>query len=342
MSDLTPKQIVAGIRKRHGDESAMLMGDSGTGVKGVCPTGIGVLDHWVLGIGGLPYGRIVEISGAESSGKTTLADAIMAGCQRDNGIAALIETEQSYDPAWAKIHGVNVDELVFLQPNYLSGDPKEKDSDGGGALQQIESLVTKSTETRPIVVVLDSVAATCTKGEYEKGLVGHAAMAEQARDWSAGLRTLNKVISKHQALLILVNQIRAKPGVMFGPTETTTGGNAIKFYASIRLSCYHGKQIDGGSGRYMKVKAMKNKLCPPYRGVDLRLDYDSGFNEMWNTINYAKEVGCVDKGLKLSRKGYFEACSNLNWIPSPRLLAEVENDKILAAEPDMGVLDEEA
>jgi recombination protein RecA len=327
MSELTPKQVVAGIRKKHGDDSAMLMGGTGTGVKAVCPTGIGVIDNWVVGIGGLPYGRIIEVYGAESSGKTTIADVIMAGCQRDNGIAALLETEQSFDPAWAKIHGVDIDNLVFCQPNYLSAGKKD---DGGGALQQIESIVERSSASRPIVVVLDSVAATCTQGEYDDGLSGHAAMAEQARDWSAGLRTLNKVISKHQAMLVLVNQVRAKPGVMFGPTETTTGGNAIKFYSSIRLQCSHGKQIEGGNGRYMRIKAMKNKLCPPYRGAELRLDYATGFNETWNTLNYAKEVGCVEKSTRLGRKGYIEACEALGWNPVAESNETIEQPDIVA------------
>jgi recombination protein RecA len=326
-SNVTPKMLVAGLRAKYGPEAAMLMGETGTGVKGVCPTGLAVLDRYVLGIGGLPYGRTIEVFGMESSGKTTLADRILAGVQRDGGIAALVETEQSYDPQWAKLHGVDVDNLILAQPNYLDGD--------GGVLQQIESLVTRSSKSRPIAVVLDSVAATPTKREFDEGITGDVAVAEAARAWSTGLRTLNQVVSRHNALLILVNQTRSKIGVMFGNPETTPGGNAIKFYSSIRLSCFPGKKVEGYDGRHFYVTAVKNKLCPPYRKAIMRMSYTDGFDEMWNIINYAKDVGCIEKSAKVNRASLVEACKNLSWPEPPMVEGSTESETDEEDQPEM-------
>lgn len=235
-----------------------------------------------------------------NSGKTTMMNTFLAGVQRDNGIAVLCETEHSYDPAWAKSLGVDVDNLVLLQPNYLDGED--------GALAQFENVITRSGD-RPVLIALDSVAATPTQREFKDGVSGDAAMCEAARCWSKGLRTLAATVAKHGAILLLVNQIRAKPGVMYGPTETTPGGNAIKFYASVRLAVHHGKKVEGGDGRYMGVTAVKNKICPPYRKAQLRLDNDGGFNERWAVMNHAKEMGCVAS----SCRSYKEAVAALDW-----------------------------
>lgn len=278
-----PGRVVAALRKKFGDDAAMLMGEAGTGVREVCPTGMAVLDRWVLGVGGLPYGRIFEVFGAESAGKSTIMNKILAGAQRDGGVAILCETEHSYDPAWAKLHGVQIDDLVLLQPNYLDGEM--------GALAQFEAAIGRH---KKVVIALDSVAATQTKIEYEEGITGGAAMAELARAWSRGMRILAPVIARAQAILVLVNQTRAVIGKMYGPTETTPGGNAIKFHASVRLSVYHGKRADGGTARFLGVQAMKNKVAPPFRKAQFKLDFASGFDEPWSILDHAKEMGCVE------------------------------------------------
>jgi recombination protein RecA len=293
-----PARVVAALRKKFGDDAAMLMGESGTGITEVCPTGMAVLDRWVLGVGGLPYGRIVEVSGSESSGKTTLMNKMLAGVQRDGGVAILCETEHSYDPAWAKLHGVGVADLVLLQPNHLDGEK--------GALAQFEAAIGRH---KKVLIAMDSVAATMTKAEYEDGITGGAAMAEAARAWSRGMRILAPAIARNQAILLLVNQTRAVIGKMYGPSETTPGGNAIKFYASIRLSVYHGKRIDGGAGRFIGVQAQKNKVAPPFRKAQFKLDFASGFDDRWAILDHAKEMGCIEAKCHSLK----EAIKGLHW-----------------------------
>lgn len=281
----SPKQLVASLRKSFGEDAAMLMGDEGTGVRSVCPTGIRVLDHHIIGVGGLPYGRIVEMYGNESSGKTTMMNKMLAGCQADGGIAVLVETEHSYDPAWARLHGVNTDDLVLLQPDYLDGDD--------GVLAVIEKVIERVSD-RPVLVALDSVASTPTKAEVTDGVTGDLKIGEPARAWSKAMRILVGKLKGKDACLLLVNQTRTKIGVLYGNPETTPGGNAIKFYASVRLSVLHGSKIDSGGGREMTVMSTKNKVAPPYRKAKLRLDFDKGFNDKWATLNLAKDLKLIE------------------------------------------------
>lgn len=298
---ITAAQIVAALRKKFGEETAQLASGGGSGVRAVCPTGLTVLDRWVLGIGGIPWGRIIEISGAESSGKTTLANMLMAAAQRDGALAHLFEVEHTWEPAWGAKMGIDLDELGLSQPSYLDGED--------GALAEMEVILDKVKGKRSALLVLDSVASTNTKAEFDQGLLGEPAMAEQARVWSFCLRKLNKLLSETQSTLVLLNQVRAKPGVMYGAKETTPGGNAIKFYASVRLKTNHGEKLDNGLGRIVGVTALKNKVAPPFRHADFKLSFGEGFNDEWSILNYAKENGCVEKGCR----SLDEALIALGW-----------------------------
>jgi recombination protein RecA len=312
---LTPTQVVARLRrkfaKQFGDGVAVTMGDgSSQRIKAVCPTGILPFDHHVLGCGGVPYGRIVEMSGAEGSGKDTLMDRILAGAQRDGALAALLETEHKWDPDWAKLHGVHLPDLVFSQPPYVEQ-----------AHLEIEELVRMSTPQRRVVIALDSVASTPTKKEVEEGMDGGAAVGEQGRLWSHFMRVMPGLVAKHQALLLLINQIRMKVGVMYGNPETTPGGLAIKFHSSFRLTTYHGKK-DGPSARFMSVQALKNQTCPPMRKCSLRLDFHEGFDDDWAILDHAKEVGAVAAGCKNVK----EAVKALGWEAYYRPTPKEETD----------------
>lgn len=297
---VTPAMLVAGLRKSFGQEAAMRLGESNLGVKSVSPTGSEVLDRHVLGVGGLPRGRIIELYGGESAGKTTLMNRMIASAQADGALGILCETEHSYDPEWAKFCGVNTDDIVLLQPNYLDG----KD----GAVGLIAGVLDKIGD-QPALIAYDSVAATQSLREFKEGITGDTAMCEAARTWSEAMRILSPKLATSNATLLLINQVRDKPGVMYGPTETTPGGRAIKFYASVRLAVSHGKKTPEGNGRFMNVIAMKNKVAPPYRKVTLRLDFDTGFNERWSILNHAKEMGCIDNKCRSLK----DAVSALGW-----------------------------
>lgn len=305
---LTPEAAVARLQKKfakqysEGAGVALRMGDgSSMRVKAVCPTGIMPFDHHVLGCGGLPYGRIIEISGAEGSGKDTVMNRILGGAQRDGSLAALLETEHKWDPDWAKLHTVNLEDLLFSQPSYVEQ-----------AHLEIEELVKMSTPDRRVVVALDSVAATPTKKEVDEGLEGGAAVGEQGRLWSHFMRVMVKMVANHQALLILINQVRSKIGVMYGNPEVTPGGNAIKFHSSFRITTYHGKK-DGEGARFMSIQALKNQTAPPMRKCQLRLDFLEGFDDRWGVINHAKDVGCIEKNAINNDKSYREALEALGW-----------------------------
>jgi recombination protein RecA len=298
MSKLTPERLLSDLRKKFGEDSALLMGaGGGSGVREVCPTGNPVLDRWVIGVGGMPYGRIMEMFGAENSGKTTLMNRMLAGVQRDGGIAVLCETEHKYDPTWAELHGVVLEQLVLLQPPHLEA-----------ATEQFEAIIDKA-EGKRILIALDSVAATPCKKEVEEGVSGTPGIGEAARVWSRSLRILSSKINKHQVAIVLVNQVRTKIGVMYGDPTTTPSGNAIKHYASLRLAVNHGKGIDGHAGRYINVTMLKNQLAPPFRKAALRLDFAKGFNIRWEVLNHAKELGMVPAKCQ----SFKDAANALGW-----------------------------
>jgi recombination protein RecA len=197
--------------------------------------------------------------------------------------------------------GVDLNELGFSQPSYLDGDD--------GMLAEMEVILEKVRGKRSVMLVLDSVASTNTKAEFDQGLMGEPAMAEQARVWSFCLRKLNKLLDDSQSTLLLLNQVRAKPGVMYGAKETTPGGNAIKFYATMRLKTNHGEKLDDGLSRVVGVTAVKNKVAPPWRHADFKLSFGGGFDDKWSVMRHAKENGCVDKQCQ----SLDEAIEALGW-----------------------------
>jgi len=236
-----------------------------------------------LGIGGLPKGRVVEIYGPESSGKTTLTLQIIAECQKAGGSAAFIDAEHALDPEYAKALGVDIDELLLSQP------------DTGEQALEVTDMLVKSGSLD--VIVVDSVAALVPRAELE-GDMGDSHVGLQARLMSQALRKITGSIQKSNTLVIFINQIRMKIGVMFGSPETTTGGNALKFYSSVRLDIRRVGAIKDGDeivGNETRVKVVKNKVAPPFKVVDFQILYGKGINRMAEIIEYAVKKGTIEK-----------------------------------------------
>ncbi len=274
---------IAQIEKTYGKGSIMRLGDdSGRMNVEVIPTGALSLDL-ALGIGGLPRGRVVEIYGPESSGKSTLALHVVAEAQRQGGVAAYIDAEHALDPTYAKAIGVNIDELLISQP------------DTGEQALEIADMLVRSGAID--VLVVDSVAALVPKAEIE-GEMGDAHVGLQARLMSQALRKLTANLNKSRALAIFINQLREKIGVMFGSPETTPGGRALKFYASVRLDVRRVESIKDGAevvGNRVKVKVAKNKCAPPFRSAEFDLMYGTGISREGALLDVASEIGLVKK-----------------------------------------------
>ncbi|WP_041610394.1 recombinase RecA [Treponema brennaborense] len=273
------------IEKQFGTGSLMKLGTSAD-VSGldVIPSGSILLDE-ALGIGGYPRGRIIEMYGPESSGKTTLALHAIAEAQKLGGIAAFIDAEHALDPIYAKNLGVNIDELWVSQPDT-----------GEQALEIAESLVRSGAVD---IIVVDSVAALTPQAEIE-GDMGDSHMGLQARLMSQALRKLTATIGKSKCILVFINQIRMKIGVMFGNPETTTGGNALKFYSSIRLEIRRIESIDAKGaedavGNRVRVKIVKNKVAPPFRKVELDIYFGKGVSATASLLDAAVKYGFIDK-----------------------------------------------
>lgn len=280
------------IERQFGKGSVMRLGDvSAISDIEVVSTGSLTLDI-ALGIGGLPRGRIVEIYGPESSGKTTLTLQVIAACQRKGGTAAFIDAEHALDPAYAKRLGVNVEELLISQPDT-----------GEQALEIADMLVRSSAVD---VVIIDSVAALTPKAEIE-GEMGDSHMGLQARLMSQALRKLTANIKRSNTLVVFINQIRMKIGVMFGNPETTTGGNALKFYASVRLDIRRIGSVKNGDeiiGSETRVKVVKNKVAPPFKQAEFEILYNEGISREGEIIELGVQLGLVDKaGAWFSYKG---------------------------------------
>jgi recombination protein RecA len=273
---------IAQIKERFGEGSIMKLGEAKRTDIDAVPTGCLSLDL-ALGIGGLPRGRIIEIYGPEASGKTTLALHAVAEVQKAGGTAAFVDAEHALDPQYASKIGVNVNELLISQPDT-----------GEQALEIVETLVRSGAVD---VLVVDSVAALVPKAEIE-GEMGDQHMGLQARLMSQALRKLTGIVSKTKTVVIFINQIRMKIGIVFGNPETTTGGNALKFYASVRLEVRRSAQIKKDEkviGNQVNVKVVKNKVAPPFRTCSFDIMYNEGISVSGDTLDLGAEKGVVAK-----------------------------------------------
>jgi len=333
------------IERQFGKGSVMRLGDSDIERDlEVISTGSLTLDV-ALGVGGLPRGRIVEIYGPESSGKTTLTLQVIAACQRQGGTAAFVDAEHALDPAYAKRLGVNVDELLISQPDT-----------GEQALEIADMLVRSSAVD---VVIIDSVAALTPKAEIE-GEMGDSHMGLQARLMSQALRKLTANIKRSNTLVIFINQIRMKIGVMFGNPETTTGGNALKFYASVRLDIRRIGNVKNGDeiiGSETRVKVVKNKVAPPFKQAEFDILYNEGISHEGEIIELGVLHNFVDKAgawfsYKNQRIGQGKDNARTFLKEHPEIAQEIENrirEKLLTsklpkvkASPEETATEEEA
>ena len=311
------EQVMADIEKQFGKGAIMKLGSSEHMNIDVTSTGSLTLDI-ALGVGGYPKGRIIEIYGPESSGKTTIALHAIAEVQKAGGTAAFIDAEHALDPVYAKKLGVNIDELLLSQPDT-----------GEQALEICDALV-KSEAVN--IVVIDSVAALVPQAEIE-GEMGDSHVGLQARLMSQALRKLSGTISKTKTTAIFINQLREKVGVLFGNPETTPGGRALKFYSTIRLDVRRGEQIKAGdsvSGNKTNIKVVKNKVAPPFKSATVDIMYGEGVSHQGELVDLASQIGVIDKsGAWFSYQGekIGQGRENVKQYlkDNPKLAIEIEN-----------------
>lgn len=331
---------VGHIEKQFGEGSIMTLGKhSSTREIGVISTGALALDI-ALGIGGVPRGRVVEIYGPESSGKSTLATHIVANAQKAGGVAAYIDAEHALDPGYAARIGVNIDELLISQP------------DSGEEALTIADVLARSGAVD--VIVIDSVAALVPKSELE-GEMGEASVGVQARLMSQALRKLTATLSRSRTCAVFINQIREKIGVMFGNPETTTGGRALKFYSSIRLEIRRTGGIKGAEskgadgknesvdvGNHVRVKVVKNKLAPPFRTAEFDILFNKGISRAGSILDLAVQLGIIEKkgawfsyGSERLGQGRDTVCGDLET--KTQLLDELQGQILAKATPELAL-----
>ncbi len=319
------KKAISQITKKYGQGSIMRLGDNTSMQVSAIPTGSLSLD-FALGIGGVPKGRIVEIYGPESSGKTTLALHIAAEAQKMGGSAAFIDAEHALDPSYAQKIGVDIEDLLVAQPD-----------DGEQALEIAEALISSDAID---VIIVDSVAALVPKAEIE-GDMGQAMVGAHARLMSKALRKLSGAIARSQCVLIFINQLREKVGIVYGNPEVTTGGKALKFYASVRIDVRRGQQIKNKSdviGNHTKCKVVKNKVAAPFKSAEFDIMYGEGISADGEIIDLGESLGIVQKsgswygynGLRLGQgkdnaKIYLKENPDIREEIKTRILAEAQN-----------------
>jgi len=309
---------IAHIQKQFGEGAIMSLGArSDQREVSAIPTGATSLDI-ALGIGGVPRGRVVEIYGPESSGKSTLALHIVANAQKAGGTAAYVDAEHALDPAYARRIGVDIDQLMIAQPD-----------SGEEALNIVETLARSSAID---IIVIDSVAALVPKSELE-GEIGDSHMGLQARMMSQALRKLTSSLAKSNTCAVFINQIREKIGIMFGNPETTTGGRALKFYSSVRMEIRRMASIKGPDNADMgiraKVKVVKNKMAPPFRVAEFDVMFNEGISHTGSVIDMGVEHGIVDKkgtwfSFKETRLGQGREAAKEELKKNPKLMKEIE------------------
>ncbi|NGX53349.1 MAG: Protein RecA [Chlamydiae bacterium] len=319
---------IAHIEKQFGEGTIMTLGKHSTNRKiSVISTGAITLDM-ALGIGGVPRGRVIEIYGPESSGKSTLATHIVANAQKAGGLAAYIDAEHALDPAYAARIGVNVNELMISQPDC-----------GEDALNVVEMLARSNAVD---VIVIDSVAALVPKRELE-GEIGDSHVGLQARMMSQALRKLTATLSKSNTCCVFINQIREKIGVMFGSPETTTGGRALKFYSSIRLDIRRIGSIKGPDnidlGNHVRVKVAKNKLAPPFRTAEFDIFFNEGISYAGSLVDLGADKGVIEKkgawfSYKGNRLGQGKESARQELKKNPELSAEIEKEILAHYAPE--------
>lgn len=316
------KAAMSKIEKDYGRGAIMRMGDNSVEQVEVIPTGsIGL--NYALGVGGFPKGRIIEIYGPESSGKTTLAIHAIAQVQNQGGIAAIIDAEHAFDRFYAEKLGVDVNELLLAQPD-----------NGEQALEIVEQLVRSAAVD---LIVVDSVAALTPKSEIE-GEMGDRNMGLQARLMSQAMRKLTGAISRTNTTCIFINQLRANIGAMFAPTEVTTGGNALKFYSSVRVEIRPGTSVKDGEtvlGRHTKVKVVKNKVAPPFKRCEFDIMFGEGISKSYEMLDLGVEYNIIQKSGSWFRYGGGNLAQGRDAAKrviddNPELAAELE-EQIMAA-----------
>ena len=316
-NDKTLEQVLADIEKQFGKGSIMKLGEESHNEIDVVSSGSLTLDI-ALGVGGYPKGRIIEIYGPESSGKTTFALHAIAEVQKAGGKAAFIDAEHALDPVYAKNLGVDINDLLLSQPDT-----------GEQALEICEALVRSEAIN---IVVIDSVAALVPQAEIE-GEMGDSHVGLQARLMSQALRKLSGTISKTNTIAIFINQLREKVGVLFGNPETTPGGRALKFYSTIRLDVRRGEQIKNGDsviGNKTNVKIVKNKVAPPFKTAALEIMYGQGVSREAEVLDLASEIGIVDKSgawyaYKGEKIGQGKENAKQFLKDNPKIKEEIEN-----------------